>query len=289
MQASNANDHDHVTNTNNNTKVPSLGEIVNCMSNDSITTFYFICIHDYVSIFKLLLRNILDESRKNKLDFNFNSLPLNNTENSEYNYFYSPLYVAAHNNWNSLKIVQYILSNDKLFTQLLKLDVGFDHRSINNSIKDGPSIYFCYDGNLKLTKLLLKHPTMTSKCINKRSVTQDRRYYDKTAFYLACQNFNIDIVELMINDERVNINLTRRHRKHPLVVLIDEGITIAEEDEDNSYDFSQFIDLIKLIATKDKQRIKFDIVLKHLNQVIDKKIYTCPEWVKMFAQLIKDK
>ena len=86
----------------------------------------------------------------------------------------------------------------------------------------------------------------------------------------------------MINDERVNINVHRRYRKHPLIVLV-------EQDEDNSYDFSQFKELIKLIATKDEQRIQFDVVLKYLNQLIERLIYSCPEWVKMFAQFIKDK
>lgn len=213
---------------------------------------------DCDQVFKLLLRNMIDEN----MDFDINAIDCNGLKKYDH---YSPLFLAA-NVGISFKILKYMLTQHSLFVDKLNMRLFFNHAKENGPSMTEPFIRLCgmvyYDTKrdnqtFEILKLFLKHPLMTKEKINSlSSVTGE------TAFFTACSNDNYDIVQLLLNDERVDVNIvTTSTKHHPFCEAVREDCT----------------NVVRLLLYTKKKRINWDYVLKWLDN---------PAYIKQDKQLI---
>ena len=67
-----------------------------------------------------------------------------------------------------------------------------------------------------MVKLLMQHPNMTRECIN----TPSRDHYTRTALKSAIVLRMPQIVKILVNDERTDINLVDEYQATPLIKAI---------------------------------------------------------------------
>ena len=127
-----------------------------------------------------------------------------------------------------------------------------------------PLIASCYYGDLKITQLLLNHPTMTKECINDNTTDYDT----KSPFYHACEKHHYQIIKLLLNDERVDVNLKNQKKDiHPLCAILTPGASLTESDTNiNDEDDIKFRKIAALLVNTDKKRFDFQTVLKFCNK-----------------------
>ena len=112
----------------------------------------------------------------------------------------------------------------QIFNYLMQYEMfpNIDLSCIEGAQHDTALIFACWYRKTKIAQLLLNHPNMTKKIINMTDTD------GCTAFYYVCERDVIDIVKIMINDERVDVNIADYHGKTPLIASIyREHIDIA--------------------------------------------------------------
>ena len=224
---------------------------------------YTVTEQGHLALFKVLLCNMMAEDK----DFNINSIPyhinlkakddINININIDADQYFSPLYISISEHNRTIAGYMLAIENYELFVDKLKLNVSFNHEEINKMRKDMPIIYSVFYGDYKLTKLLLNHPTMTKESINDR----DTEAFRKCAFYHACDRQNYEITKLLLNDERVDVNLVDNKGIPPLVAAIrlggyNKNNTSFDKDTDR---------MVRLLLQTDENRLDYHRVLNYLN------------------------
>ena len=109
-----------------------------------------------------------------------------------------------------------VYKSNQIFEYLMQYNI---FPNIDLSVTDARDnqtslILACRYCNTKMVQLLLKHPNMTKKVINMQDVS------GQTAFLAACDAGAFNIVQIMINDDRVDINIAKNNGKTALMSAI---------------------------------------------------------------------
>ena len=113
---------------------------------------------------------------------------------------------------DSIKIFEYLMEYDKF----PNIDLScIDSIPQKNTVL----IFACYRGQSKMAQLLLNHPNMTQKIVNMSD------HYGRSAFWWSCQKGLTDIVKMMIDDEKVDVNKSDNFGMTPLMIAIDSRNT----------------------------------------------------------------
>lgn len=114
-------------------------------------------------------------------------------------------------------IVEYILETNPC--------VRFKNIDVNYLATDGvskwsdtdrPLLVACFNGNIKILKLLLEYPKFTVDHVNTRSQTTQQ-----TALHTACAQDRSEIASILLNDERTDVNLAAKYMDTPLMKAIE--------------------------------------------------------------------
>ena len=147
----------------------------------------------------------------NIYEYNINEIDDPNSNNKR---TFSALFYAIQ--YESSNIVKYLLQCDP-FIPFKNIDISCEtiDEQLNISHSNTPLQYVCFHGNLEYAQLLLKHPRMDTKGVNKPS-----KIRGFSPLHNACVYGHSDIVSLLLKDKRTDVNVQCHDGSTPLMWMI---------------------------------------------------------------------